>query len=153
MLAFEGELAHLPRSLILALWEAFERLDLLDSQRPAQLRVAAAYARSILADGQHLRWQTLPLRKGLESVSVVGGRYRSDVIQDQCFAPGNEIVLQREPTNQYDPNAWAGASIPRRRAWGECDACASSFRFLGVGSSFLRKKPSQARKKPPARRP
>jgi len=60
-----------------------------------------------LADGQHLRWQSLPRRKGLESVNVVGERYRSDAIQDSCFAPGNEIVLQREPTNQYDPNAIA----------------------------------------------
>jgi hypothetical protein len=38
MLAFEDELAQLPRSLVLAIWEALERLDLLDSQRPEQLR-------------------------------------------------------------------------------------------------------------------
>ena len=60
-----------------------------------------------LADGQHLRWQSLPRRDGLESVNVVGERYRSDAIQDSGFAPGNEIVLQREPSNQYDPNAIA----------------------------------------------
>ena len=33
MLAFESELANLPRPLIEAIWEALERLDLLDSQR------------------------------------------------------------------------------------------------------------------------
>ena len=49
----------------------------------------------------------MPRGEGLESVNVVGERYRSDAIQDPCFAPGNEIVLQREPTNQYDPNAIA----------------------------------------------
>ena len=38
MLAFEAELARLPRSLISGLWEALEELELLDSQRPAQLR-------------------------------------------------------------------------------------------------------------------
>ena len=32
MLAFEAELAHLPRSLIAAIWEALDRLDSLDSQ-------------------------------------------------------------------------------------------------------------------------
>ena len=60
-----------------------------------------------LADGQHLSWQTLPHGEGLESVNVVGERYRVDAIQDPCFAPGNEITLEREPTNQYDPNAIA----------------------------------------------
>ena len=60
-----------------------------------------------LADDQHLRWQSLPREEGLESVNVVGERYRADTIQDPCFAPGNEITLEREPTNQYDPNAIA----------------------------------------------
>ena len=40
-------------------------------------------------------------------MNVVGERYRSDAIQDLCFAPGNEMALQREPTNPYDPNAIA----------------------------------------------
>jgi HIRAN domain-containing protein len=60
-----------------------------------------------VADGQHLRWQSLPRGDGLESVNVVGERYRLDAIQDPCFAPGNEIMLEREPANQYDPNAIA----------------------------------------------
>ncbi len=60
-----------------------------------------------LADGQHLRWQSLPCGEGLESVNVVGEQYRSDAIQDPCFAPGNEIALEREPSNPYDPNAIA----------------------------------------------
>ena len=38
MLAFEAELAHLPRSLLAAIWEALESLDLLDSQRQHDLR-------------------------------------------------------------------------------------------------------------------
>ena len=33
MLAFEAELAYLPRSLTSAIWEALETLDLLDSVR------------------------------------------------------------------------------------------------------------------------
>jgi len=60
-----------------------------------------------LEDGQHLRWQSLPIGEGLESVNVVGERYRSDSIQDPCFAPGNELRLEREPANPYDPNAIA----------------------------------------------
>jgi HIRAN domain len=60
-----------------------------------------------LADGQHLRWQSLPRGEGLESVNVVGERYRSDAIQGPCFAPGKGIVLEREPNNPYDPNAIA----------------------------------------------
>jgi hypothetical protein len=60
-----------------------------------------------LADGQHLRWQTLPRGEGLESVNVVGERYRLDTLQDPCFAAGNEIRLEREPANPYDPNAIA----------------------------------------------
>jgi hypothetical protein len=35
-----------------------------------------------LADGQHLRWQTLPRGEGLESVNVVGERYRLETLQD-----------------------------------------------------------------------
>ena len=38
MLAFEAELAHLPRSLIAAIWEALGTLDSLDSQRQRELR-------------------------------------------------------------------------------------------------------------------
>ena len=38
MLAFEAELAHLPRSHISAIWAALECLDLLDSQRQRDLR-------------------------------------------------------------------------------------------------------------------
>jgi hypothetical protein len=38
MLAFEAELAHLPRSLIAAIWTALESLDLLNSQRQRDLR-------------------------------------------------------------------------------------------------------------------
>jgi hypothetical protein len=34
LLAFEAELAHLPRSLISAIWEALDRADSLDSQHP-----------------------------------------------------------------------------------------------------------------------
>jgi hypothetical protein len=56
-----------------------------------------------LADGQHLRWQTLPRGEGLESVNVVGERYRLETLQDPCFAAGNEIRLEREPVNPYDP--------------------------------------------------
>lgn len=33
LLAFEAELAHLPRSLIAAIWTALDRLNELDSQR------------------------------------------------------------------------------------------------------------------------
>ena len=38
MLAFEAELAHLPRSLIAAFWIAHDSIDSVDSQRQAQLR-------------------------------------------------------------------------------------------------------------------
>jgi len=36
MLAFEDELAHLPRSLIAAIWTALERIDSLDFSAPAR---------------------------------------------------------------------------------------------------------------------
>ena len=38
MLAFVAELAHLPRSLVTAIWTALESLDSLDSQRQRNLR-------------------------------------------------------------------------------------------------------------------
>jgi hypothetical protein len=38
MLAFEAELAHLPRSLIAAIWTALESLDSLDSHAQRDLR-------------------------------------------------------------------------------------------------------------------
>lgn len=38
MLAFEAELAHLPRSPIAAIWTALESVDLLDSERQRDLR-------------------------------------------------------------------------------------------------------------------
>jgi len=60
-----------------------------------------------LADGQHLRWQSLPRGEGLESVNVVGERFRLDALQDPSFAAGNAITLEREPANPYDSNAIA----------------------------------------------
>ena len=36
MLAFEAELAHLPRSLISGIWEALDSLELLDFSAPAR---------------------------------------------------------------------------------------------------------------------
>ena len=60
-----------------------------------------------LADGQRLRWESLPRGEGIESVNVVGERYRLDNLQESCFEAGNEILLEREPTNSYDPNAIA----------------------------------------------
>ena len=38
MLAFEAELAHLPRSLIAAIWTALDSLDSPNSQRQRDLR-------------------------------------------------------------------------------------------------------------------
>lgn len=60
-----------------------------------------------LADGQKLRWQTLPKREGLESINVVGEGHRLDALQSSAFAPGNPVLLKPEPTNEYDPNAIA----------------------------------------------
>jgi hypothetical protein len=49
----------------------------------------------------------LPRGEGLESVSVVGERFRLDTLQDPSFAAGNAITLVREPANPYDSNAIA----------------------------------------------
>ena len=38
VLAFEAELAHLPRSLIAAIWIAHDSIDSVDSQRQRDLR-------------------------------------------------------------------------------------------------------------------
>lgn len=74
---------------------------------PSEFEDGRGYVVVRLADGQHLRWRSLPRGEGLESVNVVGERYRSDAIQDPCFAPGKEVVLEREPDNPYDANAIA----------------------------------------------
>ena len=59
------------------------------------------------ADGQVLRWRTLPKSQGLESVNVVGEKYRLDALQDEAFTPGRPLQLIREPDNPHDPNAVA----------------------------------------------
>lgn len=58
-----------------------------------------------VADGQRLRWQTLPKRYGLESFNVAGTSHRLDALQDPSFAPGKPLSLIPEPSNPYDPNA------------------------------------------------
>lgn len=61
------------------------------------------------ADGQTLSWHTLPRSHGLESISVVGEKYkgRLEALQDRAFSPGRPLQLVREPKNPYDPNAVA----------------------------------------------
>jgi hypothetical protein len=56
-------------------------------------------------DGQRLSWQTLPRSQGLESINVVGERFRPEALQDPGFAPGCTLTLKREPENLYDSNA------------------------------------------------
>ena len=58
MLAFEAELAHLPRSLIAAFWIAHDSIDSVDSQRQRNCGVAPTVLRSY--NSELLR--ALPLR-------------------------------------------------------------------------------------------
>ena len=44
-------------------------------------------------------------------VSVAGVSYRLDALQDEAFAPGNQLALVPEPDNEHDPHAigiWDG---------------------------------------------
>ena len=47
-------------------------------------------------------------------VPVAGTSYRGDALQDDAFAPGNELVLVAEPENEYDPHAIAVWDAARR---------------------------------------
>jgi len=60
-----------------------------------------------LSDFERLSWHTLPRSHGLESINVVGEQFYSPGIRHPSFAPGSLLSLQREPQNQYDPNAIA----------------------------------------------
>src|SRR5688572_28522636 len=59
------------------------------------------------SDGQRLQWQTLPRLAGLESVSVVGEQYYALGLRDRSFAPGQRLMLMRQPQNPHDSNAVA----------------------------------------------
>lgn len=55
--------------------------------------------------GQVLNWRTLPRRKGLRSLNVVGESRRMEALQQEAFAPGQSLRLLRDPENEYDENA------------------------------------------------
>ena len=66
------------------------------------------------SDGQFLSWMTLPKRDGLESINVVGEKYRIDAVQSAAFAPGSRVLLIPEPSNPVDPHALAVWSAERK---------------------------------------
>ena len=59
------------------------------------------------ADGQRLRWETLPRAEGLYSVGVTGARFHAAALEDASFAPPSPLKLRREPDNPHDPAAVA----------------------------------------------
>ena len=65
-------------------------------------------------DGQNLSWRTLPRGDGLESINVVGEKYRTDQIQGSEFRPGARVSLLLEEDNPHDPNAISVWSADRR---------------------------------------
>lgn len=55
----------------------------------------------------------------ITSMPVVGaGKYHPESLQLDAFAPGREVMLVREPDNQYDPNAVAVFDAPGRNQVG-----------------------------------
>jgi hypothetical protein len=87
-----------------------------------------------LSDYQLLSWRTLPKSHGIESINIVGEQFYNPGIRDPSFAPGARVLLEREPQNQFDPNAvavWNAAGsvqagyLPREdakrlaRSWGK----------------------------------
>jgi HIRAN domain-containing protein len=58
--------------------------------------------------------------RGLLTVNVAGaGRHHADVLDDDAFAPGRPLALDRDPANEHDPNAIAirAADGGRQAGW------------------------------------
>ena len=67
------------------------------------------------ASGDALSWDDRRLAAaGARVVPVAGTSYRGDVLQDDAFAPGNEVALVAEPENEHDPHAIAVWDAERR---------------------------------------
>jgi HIRAN domain len=62
-----------------------------------------------------LGWQDERLAAaGVRVLPVVGTSSRGDALQDDAFAPGNDVTLVAEPDNEHDPNAVAVWDAARR---------------------------------------
>ena len=58
------------------------------------------------ASGDALSWNDERLAAaGARVVPVAGTSYRFEALQDDAFAPGNELALVAEPENEHDPHA------------------------------------------------